>query len=93
MILQLRRNLAAERISALLFCLHLMGGSMRPASASSGPDLAACASAARAMQVAVMPLTNECAHISGRVRRPLRLPGFKTADSGKCIAGAGAREG
>jgi hypothetical protein len=91
MILQLRRNVAAERISAVLFCLQLVVGIMRPSSAPSGPGVAVCAGAVGATPVASMHLSNESAHIPGRVRRPLRVPGFKTAVYGMCIAGAAGR--
>jgi hypothetical protein len=89
MILQLRRSLADERVSALLFCLQLLGGSTSPISASPGPGLAIVAGNGHESQVFLNPAGNDHAHAPGRVRRPQRIPAFKAAPCGKCIAGAG----
>jgi hypothetical protein len=93
MVLQLRRKSGAERISALLFCLQLLGGGMSPASSSSGPVLTVGAGVAHADQVSVMPPCNEPTHIRDRVRRPLRVPAFTMVFCGKGIAGAAGRVG
>jgi hypothetical protein len=93
MILQLRSIPGAEPISALLFCLQLLGVSARPASSlPSEPVLPVGTVAYHAAQVSVMPPCNETTHVWDRVRRPLRVPVFKMVLCGKCTAGAAGKE-
>ena len=89
MILQLRRKRAAERISAVLFCLQLLGGSTRSVSVHLEPVLPICVGTAHASVVSMLPPCTEPAPISDRVRRPVRVPAFKMVHCGKCVAGAG----
>jgi hypothetical protein len=91
MILQLRSIPGAEPISALLFCLQLLAGGTRPASVPSEPVLAAYAGAARGDHMSIMPPCNEPTHMQDRVRRPLRVPGFKMVLCGKGTSGAAGK--
>jgi hypothetical protein len=92
MILQVRRNLAAERISALLFCLQLLAGVTTPAltlpsrQLPQGQWLAAGVDTALAGHVSMMPPRHAPTCTPRRVSRPLRGPGFKSAFCGECHA-------